>query len=320
MLSGIEQVTLLSDGTRERLQLSSAVMGPAEIADNLGLCVLVLFSLLDMLVDKHVSGIEGENFKARYEALRVGNDYRIIFKETYRIMRLLRNAVVHCRSGVFRDSEKIDVEYDTNHGTRCRLKITPHACLLVFSLIVHYAQVSESSYMVGIIRSYYDDIRTGVNDLSDDICGPLLNMRGGIRLKTARYRVTNPTCEMSARSDTLRISEIKLSDAERELFGIDYIVSVGGEEYLVLVKHWTATGRSPVPTWTNGSSIKRSSSIDSYPSNPYSHLARIFPANALCQCSRGHACADHGPSVDRESSREYALSLPCSDGELCASV
>lgn len=225
---------LLPDGRSSIHICSSTIPDTANIKDNPVLTVTVLFSLLDVLADQRFPELEGQSFKKRYDGLPASNDYDTIFKELYRIMRLFRNAIVHCKSGISMSEESFDIDYNSTRGTLCKLEITRRACHLLFSLIVHYFRVRRSSYMEGIVRSYFDDIRNGIKRISDDISVPLRNISNcGLRLKRSRYRVINPNYNRTKHGTTLQISRYQLLQQERDWRGVEYNVSLGGVEYMI---------------------------------------------------------------------------------------
>lgn len=203
----IEIITFNSDGTRASTHSSFGFTGAAEIRENLLLNVTILFSLLDVLVDKKFPQLEGKTLRKRYLDLPSSNDYQIMFKEIYRIMKVFRNAIVHSKSSLSAkdDSFSIDYEFKNSHF---QLAITSRALLMIFSMIVHFARLRDYPYITGIFRDYYDDILNGIVAFSDDINSSLAAISGGLRLKRLRYRTKDRPHQIDEGANSLTIARM----------------------------------------------------------------------------------------------------------------
>ncbi len=243
----IDHLTLKPDGRRSRSTFLYGCTGPAEIRENPILCIMVLFTLLDVLVDRRVPHCEGKSFKKRYEVLPSSTDYELIFKELYRIMKLLRNALVHSKASIYKSREKLDIDYwfkDHNY----RLVITTSSLNLVLSAIMVYARMPYSRYVESILRSYYDDIRRSVTPFYDDIGPELEEIGNGLRLKRVRrVRVQNPQYQIDEDRKTLRIARFELADFENQWASPDYCVSIDGTRYLIPDEVLNDSGEMSLP-------------------------------------------------------------------------
>lgn len=61
---------------------------------------LIIFSLSDGYLDIENDALVGLSFKGKYDKSNHFSDIEIIIKETYRILRLIRNEVVHNVTGI----------------------------------------------------------------------------------------------------------------------------------------------------------------------------------------------------------------------------
>lgn len=228
----IESMTFNSDGTRELTLSSFGFTGAAEIKENVLLSVTILFSLLDVLVDKEFPELEGKSLRKRYLDLPSLNDYQIIFKEVYRIMKVFRNAIVHSKSSVSANNDSFSIDYDYK-GSHFRLAITSRALRMIFSMIVHFARLREAPYITGIFRNYYDEILNGIVAFSDDVNSPLAATSGGLRLKRLRYRTKDRPHQIDEGANSLSISRYELPAPDNSWASLDYYVLVNGHLYLV---------------------------------------------------------------------------------------
>lgn len=61
---------------------------------------LIIFSLFDGYLDIENDALVGLSFKGKYDKSNHSSDIEIMIKETYRILRLIRNEVVHNVTGI----------------------------------------------------------------------------------------------------------------------------------------------------------------------------------------------------------------------------
>jgi hypothetical protein len=224
-------VALRPDGILEINLQCPLVSAEAEIRTNTVLVIMIFFTLIDSLVDK-MNLDKSEKFQQRYEALDDSTDYRIIFKETYGIMKLARNAVVHQKCSVFQDNNEIRIDY-CRKRKHFKLTITARAMRLIFSLILFYSRMQENSYVTAILRTYYDDVVRGISSFSDGN-RELRKSIAGLRLKRGvRYRLRNADWDVRNNEDSLIISRCDSLTASESWSGVDYIVTLGDISYLV---------------------------------------------------------------------------------------
>jgi hypothetical protein len=228
----IESIECYPNGTSMFTSSSYSFSAPAQMRDNVVLNVIILFSLLDALVDRRLPHLEGISLIKRYQGLPSDNDHQTIFKELYRIMRVFRNAIVHSKSGLSKTNDDFIIDYYYK-GSHFTLTIKVRSLQLVFSMIIHYVHRGDSPYITGILRNYYDEMNRGVIAFSDDVNAPRANIREGLRLKNLRYRIKDRPYQIDESANIFSVSRYELRHTEKRWASLDYYLSVDGQTYLI---------------------------------------------------------------------------------------
>jgi len=101
----------------------SEVVGQTQLQDNLIFHLMVFFSIIDAFIDINYPHLEGQSFAKKYCDLQATNDIEIMIKETYRILKILRNASIHSKNAIsVRNNNIIVVDYEykgTTFKTLC---------------------------------------------------------------------------------------------------------------------------------------------------------------------------------------------------------
>jgi hypothetical protein len=250
----VQRVTFGADGSRHWHLSSYCCNGLAEIKENLVVTITVLFTLLDMLVDKRHPDLEGKEFVFRYEQLKKfgsTTDHDIIFRELYRIMILIRNGIVHSRSKLTDSSA--DFSITCGRKNNFGLTMQTQTLSLIFTAIMLLTRQPVGPYLTSILRTYYDDIGNGIISISDKNGSGLDIISGGTRLKrVVRCRVENPQYRVDNDRKTLIISRLELDDVQKQWSSPEYCVSLNKERYLIPDEILNATGEiflSDVSPW-----------------------------------------------------------------------
>lgn len=131
---------------------------------NASLC----FMIMDSYIDSTIEGMEGKNFKVKYDYLPKKNNVEIIFSQIYRILRFYRNATVHNISGISYSKDYLEIESDKNNNI---LKITHNGLELIESFILcffYYETINYSDlYKEYLYYSFYDDIIKEIVEYKD---------------------------------------------------------------------------------------------------------------------------------------------------------
>ncbi len=215
---------------------TSEVYCQMELQENLIIHVMIFFTLLDTYIDIRYPNLEGESFAKKYCNLKVSNDMEVMIREIYRILKMFRNASIHSRNAIcVRDDNVIIVDYPFR-GTNFKLEMSKSCLELIYTLI--FLIIKDNKYPIiyieGLMRTYYDDIKSSVT-ISDDFgTNNLTSISSGLRLKRiVRYEVENPTFTIDSNTQMITINKNQLCEWEQEHCSIDYKITVDGKCYLI---------------------------------------------------------------------------------------
>lgn len=155
--------------------------------------IVTIFSFLDSWIDINYTNVQpGGNFKARYRQLPESTDKDIIFKETYRIFRKLRNTVIHSNININIDITNNKVDFD---GLILSIDTIYWLYSLSCELLSSNKEVYISeAYHIGVLRYYYNRIVTDLQNCgyTDDVPISFLTISSEIQIiVTLRYLVKN---------------------------------------------------------------------------------------------------------------------------------
>lgn len=197
---------------------------------------IMVHSLIDSWLDKMSPDLEGESFSEKYKLLSGRHEYNIPILETYRILTLLRNAVVHNRSEI--NLEKGMVHFSYSFGKRGKLN-----CLRINSsylkvlrgiaFIVSRLSGEIDAYHQLIISAMYGSVVNGLATMADRHGAKVpLDSCNGFNLSDfkwqSRYRCFQELGEVV--DDKVSISRIRISDIR---VGVDYFLSFDGKDFIV---------------------------------------------------------------------------------------
>lgn len=193
------------------------------------LALLMTFTIVDAIVDIRVDGIEGENFSERFRRLPSKSAGDIVFRETYRLLRVFRNGAAHNLSGFYETNDGIEVSY-TGKGKRgadvrlsCGHSMLRHLNALCVIFIKNIGSIDRYTecYLCMLYRFMVSEIR----EFSDESGVPLSSVNCEVVFNPyVRHRVMNPTVEYRSANDEHTI---------RRHFGAGDVIFSSGEEYVV---------------------------------------------------------------------------------------
>ncbi len=205
------------------------------------LVAMVVFSLMDSFVDLKYPGLEGDSFNKRYKGLPNTKDNEIIFKEIYRIFKIIRNATIHSRNSITTLADKIQIQYTfkgTHKDTQFIFNCDINTINLIYSYLILYVELDGIStpYYDSLFRSYYDKIKSGITDFNDEF-GDRLSLgliSSRLRLKiNVRYIINNPDVEFDQENDLVKFNRYKVDEGYEEYYGADYYVNYNNLKYLI---------------------------------------------------------------------------------------
>jgi len=164
------------------------------IEQNTRLKFLILFVLLDAHLDATYPKMEGESYHKKCENIPDESEYDFILKQVFRVAKVIRNALVHNQSLFCITSNGVHVDYKRGKSHFC-LNMSREAFNDLLTAIVMYIKgdMGKGNYFLGIVRSIYTDIRTGITQFEDEFSRMLEPSREGIKLNwRMRQFVQNP--------------------------------------------------------------------------------------------------------------------------------
>lgn len=234
-IPNFNKVELSGDKKTVFLELTDYI-GQTRLEDNLIFSSMIFFTLVDTYVDIQYPYLEGYSFKQKYLKLPKTNDKEIIIKETYRILKIIRNATIHSRNSIILNNENIlIVDYineRSQRATNFKLSISKYGLELIYTLI--FLCLNQDKYcdfhQLGILRTLYDDILYSISKISDDINRPsLISISNEIRLeRNVRYVIMNPDYTVDTTKGLLIINKPQFQEG-----AIDYIIDNESDNYII---------------------------------------------------------------------------------------
>ena len=221
--------SMAMEGETQHVGLSVAdSLSSDNVTADLVSTIILLFTLLDGVIDTRVPGMEGESFKARYQNLPQNSDSEIIFSQLYRLSSILRNCAVHAKTALVSENGFVTADFLGHRNRRFALTITNYGFDLLASaaLIASKEATDLHPYIAGLLRSYYDDIEREISNLIDLFASNLPSV-GGLRIKRhVRYKLRNP--EIKVVGNMLRVEKVEIPESAYG-YGIDYLIQQGND-------------------------------------------------------------------------------------------
>lgn len=194
----------------------------------------LMFSLLDAFIDSEHSEMEGKTFRDKYHALPGDTELQKIFKELYRVAKLLRNALVHNASKVTITPERIDVHYEKRK--EFSIKITHHALKSFYTAIVMFVKgdLGNGAYFQAVISTLYANVRDGIADFKDDFDFELLPSLAKYKMNLFnRQIIMNPPISF----DPFLKVHLEISALHHPIYqGLDFAITHRDEKLLIPVE------------------------------------------------------------------------------------
>ncbi|MEX3625359.1 hypothetical protein [Viridibacillus arvi] len=220
------------------LELSEVYSNKPQISNNLILQVIVIFSTLDAKIDLKFPELQGQTFKYKYDHLPCESDEDIIFKECFRVFKLLRNAATHSMTSITVTNEKILVQYNFR-GTNFYLDITQMGMSLLFTYILESFSPDNrytNNHRKAFNRELFDRINAEIPGITDEFGTGLNQISEEFRLKkSVRYYLKNPSFILLNESNKLRITTpYELKSEYEQGYSVDYLINMSEDAtYLV---------------------------------------------------------------------------------------
>ena len=172
-LPRIQAATVADGKVKQNPIVIDCIPRPAPLVPS-ELIEIIIFSVMDSIIDMRYSGLANESFSQRYKALPKDKELQIIFKECYRAIKLIRNAKVHDRTSVQNNPNNYEVKMSwrgKSFEISCSFESLRHLLNLCL-LFIENIDV-EDAYFVLIMRHYYHCFLNGVICFQDEISNSL---------------------------------------------------------------------------------------------------------------------------------------------------
>lgn len=251
--STIHITTLISDTRQKTLPIKMQI--------------IVSFTILDAALEAMHPHISNLNFFKRHMYLPDNTDRERITKSTYRILRLLRNGVVHNTNCLYTTGtakhKKIVFDYTvpdkkTNQVYQYFLAADQHFFNHLYALLYYIlgpareTDVRIPAYIDCLLRKHYKQLYDNTSAFLEESSTtvPLLPPPPGLTLNNyLRYKILN--ANYSINSGHICIDTYKLTGEEEQLYGKDYIITRGYRAYCIPEEALTKSRlpESDLPTW-----------------------------------------------------------------------
>jgi len=198
----------------------------------------IIFSMLDLLLEMQGT-ITGESFKKRCKSLgatATSTDDIIILEYVYRILRLIRNAVIHNISSITISGHIIEIN-DSSFSPKLSLKISKENLEKVLQIAVSFScglpdnlRTLPDSYIEGVFASIYDKL-IGEVIIQDDMRHTPYQLSTSIRIGIPlREQHLDTKYDVNC-NQFIRIKKPNRSYVQENL--VDYIFEYNGKKYIV---------------------------------------------------------------------------------------
>ncbi|GLQ29523.1 hypothetical protein [Litoribrevibacter albus] len=235
MLPNIDHLNVSEDGgVGISIELSDSLC-KNRLNGNWFLTQSIFFSLLDSIIDLNSPNLEGASFKRRYEDLDQSSPKKLVFKELYRVVKLIRNTIVHQKSAIDSNENGLSISYTNTRGTQFSFCITNLGVRLLHTVcfLVCKTFKQDSFYIEYIINSYYELMLSEISGMSDEF-GSSLNRNNGLDKlpSTSIYRVRDTKYTFSGENQTYFVSTLARAKRDPNR-AYEYIIKVQSSLYIV---------------------------------------------------------------------------------------
>lgn len=220
--------------------------------------LMMLFSIIDFHVDSSNPGLEGSSFRKKYLNLPSNDDYDIMFRELFRLAKLMRNALVHSPSSLQFAGGGANITY-THQSRIFRLSISGDALDNFFTAAVMYLKgdLGRGNYFLGMMRSIYSSVVSGITAFDDDFGATLASPPSGLKIRPG-LRLVHSYASYQIHAGVVKINAAKRPVQAWE--GLDFHILLNGDHFLVpyealsddlsvdkqdLVENWRRSGSFP---------------------------------------------------------------------------
>lgn len=237
----IRKSEVLLDGTQKVSITAHFRMRENELKDRGILLPLIVHTAFDVLVDCLHPELEGETFRQRTVKLPNHTSLQKIFKGAYRLMRVIRNGIVHSRNASDHTGTGYSLSYEVINNknqqkTRYAVSCNDRALVNLRTIVVLFLKSPDitDKYFESALVALYLEMLDGVEDFADDISGELEIIDSGINFRTSvRYRVAVDIGESDRESGVVSVSRVTLGEMESQWANDEFYCRDGDNVYLI---------------------------------------------------------------------------------------
>lgn len=170
----------------------------------------LFFSCLDSIIDNMNPKLVGNNFKMKYNHMKVQTESDKVIKAVYRIMIIIRNISAHDINGCIFNN-KININYRFKE-TDYTLDMSQKGLRLIYGFILtiinenKYSCFQLNTYKDGIYVGFYKAISEEINTIQDDKMPLIVNVEFHISysrdiLNNAKFLIINDSIKFNYRLD-----------------------------------------------------------------------------------------------------------------------
>lgn len=225
------------DETREvRIDLGEVCYGrTVQVSNNWIIENMLVFSLYDGYLEEKYALPEGQAFRQRYLSLPENTDQERLEKNCYRLIKLMRNAILHNLSKIVVSDKGYNINYSNQKNQAIQLEISQKAVRFLYTILLTLVQnkklIKTKGHWENLLYSYYHEMQKGIVSLQDDIASagliPLQDQHIYLNF-ASRYQVQNPIVT----EDTPEGLVIKRF-GKRPTEMSDYYLMRDGEAYII---------------------------------------------------------------------------------------
>lgn len=224
------------EGTTLFLQVKDRIpIGEGPKYTDIGIPVIdPLFSIVDSIVNEQLPSKRKSDFKAKQNSLPESTIDEKIFKECYRILRLMRNYSIHSSLSIL-VSDQGFIQFNNSSEDLIedpKIKITEEGFDYLATYVVAYASDKDKKYSEKhrseILKSYYTEFRKGLRAFDDgDSKHPLMTIEEieAYFKITVRYYVENPSYEFKNLAKKILITSGLPDESDYDEYSRDYLIS-----------------------------------------------------------------------------------------------
>lgn len=203
-----------------------------QLADQTVLSTLILFTAMDVFIDCLQSNIEGKSFENRYDSFNTSaDDFRVIVKQVYRILTLMRNTIVHRRS----ESKITSNVYSWGDRSKPKYMECTYEGILYLNtltiLLIEY-WTNENRYSLSMIAAYYEKLRSEIIFYADKLGSTLDSISPTVKLNLMRrYRNDVTLTDADNSSGSFNVDRMVIQPEENAVD--EFYVTWNGMHYLI---------------------------------------------------------------------------------------